>query len=213
MTIKCKFTGLASGKYNKPFGATFTDDPIPPQFVHLFHSSQEKQNCTMVQTFLKQQERRIENVLGDGNCLFRAISFAVYHNQDMHTKVRIDISEIIRNNKQKFKPFITGSQSIDARVSNMSKSGIWGTQVELIAAATLYNIPVYVASRSTDGLSYHWRKYTPIAVDNVVIIETDKTHIELVHLNNCHFDPVVSTSGRVSEPIIPHKIYQGGFVE
>ena len=60
-------------KYNKPLVATFTDDPITQQFAHLFHSSEEKQNCTMAETFLKQQERRIENVLGGGNCLFRAI--------------------------------------------------------------------------------------------------------------------------------------------
>ena len=64
----------------------------------------------------------------------------------MHLKICIDISEMVRSwsNKQKFKPFITESQSIDAHVNNMSKLGIWGTQVELIAAAALYNIRTYL---------------------------------------------------------------------
>ena len=64
----------------------------------------------------------------------------------MHNKIHMDISETVKNNKDKFKPFITGPQSIDTHVSNMSKLGTWGTQVEIIAASTLYNIPIYVAS-------------------------------------------------------------------
>lgn len=156
----------------------------------------------------------MESVLGDGNCLFRAISFAIYQNQDMHSKIRTDITNMIKNNKHKFKPFITGPQSIDTHVSNMSKLGTWGTQVELIAASTLYNIPIYVASKSTNRLSYHWRRYRPIAVDNLLITETSKTHIEMIHLDDCHFDPVISsTSTELSEPIITRHEYQGGFVD
>ena len=132
------FIGLASGIFNKPLGATFTDNPIPAKFVDLFHSNQETQNCTMAELFLKQQERQIESVMGDGNCLFRAISFAIHQDQHLHEKVRKDIVEMMSNNKHKFRPYITGPQPIDTHIKNMSKLGTWGTQAELIAAATLY---------------------------------------------------------------------------
>ena len=112
--------------YNKPLGTTFTDDPIPPQFVHLFNSSQEKQNCTVAEIFLTQQGRRMESVLGDGNCLFRAISFAIHESQDMHIKIREDIVETVRSNKQKFKSFIIGPH---IHISNMSKLGTWGLKL------------------------------------------------------------------------------------
>jgi len=94
----------------------------------------------------------MESVIGDGNCMFRAISFAIHESQDMYAKICEDIVETLRSNKQTFKSFIIGPQSIDTRISNMSKLGTWGTQVELMAAATL---PIYIASRGTDGLSYH----------------------------------------------------------
>ena len=55
----------------------------------------------------------------------------------MHSKIRTDIAEFMKSNKHKFKPHIIGSQSIDTHISNMSKLGTWGTQVELIAASTL----------------------------------------------------------------------------
>ena len=56
-----------------------------------------------------------------------------------------------------------------------------------------------------------WRKYSPILVHNLVPIDTGKTHIELVHLNENHFDPVLSSSG-VSEPTILRKEHQGGVI-
>ena len=64
------YQGLAAGRYNRPMGATFPDDPIPPQFVHLFQLNKHDNNCIMAELFLKHQGRKMEGVLGDGNCLF-----------------------------------------------------------------------------------------------------------------------------------------------
>ena len=36
----------------------------------------------------------MESVLDDGNCLFKAISFVIHQDQDMHSKIQMDISEI-----------------------------------------------------------------------------------------------------------------------
>jgi len=47
-----------------------------------------------------------------------------------------------------------------------TKLGTWGTQVEIFAMATLYNMPVYAASQNPKPLNFSWCKYTPINVDN-----------------------------------------------
>ena len=129
----------------------------------------------------------------------------------MHSKIRTDITQLEKDNKHKFKPFIIGPVPIDTHINNMYKLGTWGTQVELVAASTLFQVPIYVASKNKNSLSYHWRKYSPISVDNLVPINTGKSHIELIHLNESHFDPVLSSCG-VSEPTILHKEYQGGVI-
>ena len=203
--------GIAAGRYNKPSDATFSDDPIPPQYLHLFDQSntKEKTSCSVAEHFLKQQGRKLGSVLGDGNCLFRALSFAIHQHQDMHHKLRIDITQMIKDNKQQFKPFIIGPVPIDRHIINMSKLGTWGTQVELIAASTLFRVPIYVAGKTTNSQTYCWRKYSPIAVENVVPMGIGKSHIELIHLNECHFDPVILLCG-ASEPAIPLREYQGG---
>lgn len=36
-------------------------------------------------------------------------------------------------------------EPIEAHLANMSQLGTWGTQVEIIAAATQYHTPVYIA--------------------------------------------------------------------
>ena len=83
--------------------------------------------------FLKQQGWKLGNVQ-NGNCPFQALSFAIHQHQDMHNK------QLIKNNKQKFKPFIIGSVLI-AHHQHVKKLGTWGTQVELIA--TLEKILTY----------------------------------------------------------------------
>ena len=123
--------------------------------------------------------------MGDGNCLFRALSFTLFEDEGLHSKLRSDITQMINDNKHNFKPFLIQELSIETHVRNMRKLGTWGTQVEIIAAATLYQVPIYVASRHVQGQRYCWRKYSPISVYNLVSINTGKTHVELIHMNEC----------------------------
>jgi len=96
----------------------------------------------------------------------------------------------------------------------MAKLGTWGTQVELLGAATLYQVPIYVASSSEDPQSFHWRKYAPLKhLTSTEQICTSKTHMEIAHLDSCHFDPIVPIdSNNSSKPTITAKHYQGGTI-
>ena len=129
-------------------------------------------------------------------------------------KTRSDITQMINQNKQNFRPFLIQETSIETHIRKMYKSGTWGTHLEIIAAATLYQLPIYVASRCVQGQAYYWRKYSPISVDNLVNINTGRSHVELIHMNECHFDPVIPVSSHgVSEPVIPCHEYLGGVID
>ena len=129
----------------------------------------------------------------------------------MHTKAGEEIAHFIKQNKSKFQPYLIQATT-DAHITNMLKPGTWGTQAEIIAAATLYQIPFYVASMSQDKLTHHWRKYSPLLLTNTTRIVTSKTHLELIHLDSCHFDAIVSENPHNSEPVIMTKHHQGGLI-
>ena len=102
----------------------------------------------------------------------------------MHNK------QLIKTNKQKFKPFIIGSVLI-AHHQHVKKLGTWGTQVELIATL---------------------EKYSPIVVDKRILA----SHTLNFSTSAIYFDPVVSSSislCEASESTIPRREYQSGEIK
>ena len=82
----------------------------------------------------------------------------------------------------------------------MSKLGTCSTQVEIFVMATLFKIPVYIASYNQRSLHCCWCKYNPIRLNDPIspgtqVGEKNVTHIEIIHINQSHFDAV--------EPINP----------
>ena len=156
-------------------------------------------------------------MFGDGNCLFRSLSYAVYGDQDLHCDLRNKLVELIRSNKDMFRHLSMQHTSIDQHVKQMCKPGTWGTQVEIFAMATLFKIPVYVASQNPKYLNYCWCKYTPLISDGYTSQETlasIKTHAEIIHINGNHFDAVEPlNSNDHSPPAIMQVHKQGGVID
>ena len=77
--------------------------------------------------------------------------------------------------------------------------------VEIIAAGTLSN--------SNLG-THHWRKHSSL-ISNATrnVTATTKTHLELIHLDSCHFYPLVSVDPTDnSAPVIVVRHHKGSFV-
>ena len=55
---------------------------------------------------------------------------------------------------------INTSKFIDL-IKSISQNGVWGTNVEIITAATLFKMGVYVATDSYKPGTALWLKYTP----------------------------------------------------
>jgi hypothetical protein len=111
----------------------------------------------------KTTQHEIVHCAGDGNCLFRAISF---HVNEPHLHVRRRIVKELHVNRENYIPFFTPAsntrnrgqpgrdmmdlnhETYDKYLANMLNAGVWGGEMELAAAAEVYRRPVIVYSRS-----------------------------------------------------------------
>jgi OTU domain-containing protein 3 len=96
-----------------------------------------------LQLELKQMLLCLVDITGDGNCLFRSLSDQIYGNQNCHAEIRQCICDHIEAKKEFYVDFITEKD----HVQQMRKDGVYGGNLELVAASRLYkrNIHVYQA--------------------------------------------------------------------
>jgi len=85
----------------------------------------------------------------DGNCLFRALSDQLYGDYgNRHEEIRSDICEYMEENKEDFKVFLVldddsceegdDGKDFESYIQKMREDGEWGGNLELVAAARLY---------------------------------------------------------------------------
>ena len=90
----------------------------------------------------------IVDMNADGNCLFRSLSDQLYGDYgNRHDEVRSDVCDFLQDNEEEFKFFLVfeddteeeeDAKDFESYVSNMREDGEWGGNVELVAAARLY---------------------------------------------------------------------------
>lgn len=174
----------------------------------------------MLVPFLKKQDRAIDGVLGDGNCLFRALSLQLTGDQVHHLNLR----RIIAQCESKLKAFegihaAINQTKFSEHVKNIRKTCTWGTNVEIIATATLFEIDIYVVSDSYKPGRPTWLKYSPSlsatkelhgspAIKDLsstfpVLPQRKNQWLEIAHISRCHFDAIKSiTIGDRCRPVL-----------
>ena len=193
------------------------DIPIPDDMLPKSLSAPQT-GYTVLKPFLQQQGREPDRVLGDGNCLFRALSRALTGVEDHHIDLRRTIVEFEASNTAIFEAAHNAINSTKTRpaipfadyIRNMKKVGVWGTNLEIIAAAYLFQIEIYLATETYHIGDPQWLVYPPKPVsvlssknlqehlaDKVTLT---KHWIELVHISNSHFDSIKSLLGKKLSP-------------
>lgn len=89
--------------------------------------------------------RRVIPIRGDGNCLFRSVSFCIYGCQDRHREIRLRVVERVVQNWHRYKDFIIGDRSYGFHMHSasdyqalMSSDGEYAGHVELHCISELY---------------------------------------------------------------------------
>lgn len=185
----------------KPPGLAIPDMMIPDDMTQTTTTTPAT-GYAILKPFLRTQQREVDRVLGDGNCFFRALSKAITGVEDYHISLRKAIADLESDNHPLFKPIHEAilSTNFETHSKNIKKQYIWGTTTEIIAAATLFQIDVYIATDSYRPGSVTWLLYTPKPVSLLRDIPTTYLNkhkftqdcqvqwIELTHVSSIHFD-------------------------
>lgn len=92
---------------------------------------------------LKQDGLEIREQEGDGNCLFRAVSFQVYGDPNMHMDVRNQCLDHMAKDEEHFSLFVEG-EKFDDYIERKRREGVHGNNPEIQAISELFNRPVEV---------------------------------------------------------------------
>lgn len=93
-----------------------------------------------------------KKVKGDGNCLFRSLSYALYYNEDQHVDLRNQVVKFTLNNWSQFKDQLNILHSQFNRLFEtkesykeyMGENGKYGTDFEIAMFSILYETSVVV---------------------------------------------------------------------
>ena len=225
--ITVAFFGLQSicspySRFVRLPGSDIPDMPIPQNML-LSSPSAPKTGYALLELFLQQQGRAPDRVLGDGNCLFRALSRSLTAVEDHHLKLRKAIAQLEAENPAVFNGLhmAINKTPFNDHLTNIKKSHVWGTTVEILAAASLFQLDVYVATDSYAMGIPTWLLFTPKTLSTLTDRQllhqlnfsfTDQiknSWIELVHVSNSHFDSVKALEGnKLSHPKLQGSIVQ-----
>ena len=114
------------------------------------------------------------------------------------------LASFLLNNKLEFQPFL--STPVEDHVQEMRQERIWGTALELLAVASLMQLPVYTCTPIHQDV-YKWVLYSPLTKSSLKFPKEpyptqadDLNHIELLHTSGCHYD-CIGTDGEGLPPL------------
>ena len=105
--------------------------------------SSDIQYCQTFSTSLLDIYKLIQ-VVGDGNCLFRAVCQSAFGSDTMHLTVWQNVCDHLIKNQNRFEEAMEEGTDIKDYISKMLIDGEWGGYVELVAFSELYNIHIQV---------------------------------------------------------------------
>ena len=84
-------------------------------------------------------------VLGDGNCLFRAVSFAVFGDEDHHDYLRQNAVRLIQENPNDFSlHFMDPNENPATEIERLRQTGQWAGQESIIALSRFLRLSIFV---------------------------------------------------------------------
>lgn len=89
---------------------------------------------------------RIAVVRADGNCLFRALAYAIWGDEELHAQLRARVMDYIADERDYFSQFV--AEDFRRYVRRKRRDGTHGNHVELQAAADMLNVRIEVYAYS-----------------------------------------------------------------
>ncbi len=113
---------------------------------------------------LKSCGRMINVTTSDGNCLYRSMCKGLIGTEHKHYTIKCVLFSFMSMNSEIFLPYNEkhGTTTVMDYCTAMSNDGVWGTDIEILALATILQAPIYTLSRENSNL-YRWLRYLPLS--------------------------------------------------
>eukprot|EP01053_Blabericola_migrator_P008305 Blabericola_migrator_1__8304@NODE_430_length_8568_cov_132_492766_g339_i0_p3_GENE_NODE_430_length_8568_cov_132_492766_g339_i0NODE_430_length_8568_cov_132_492766_g339_i0_p3_ORF_typecomplete_len421_score94_38OTU/PF02338_19/3_6e27OTU/PF02338_19/6e02Peptidase_C65/PF10275_9/0_096Peptidase_C65/PF10275_9/0_0016XRN1_D2_D3/PF18334_1/2_6XRN1_D2_D3/PF18334_1/3_8e02_NODE_430_length_8568_cov_132_492766_g339_i071578419 len=120
------------------------------------------------------------NIVGDGNCLFRALSHQMYGHQDAHREIRGEIVDYIQSQSEHFSAFLDEEDgSIEDYCSRMRQETSWGGHLEIQAFSLMKGVNVLIHQSSLVSLEFvNW----PSSFPCVQLIYEEGEHYSSIYI-------------------------------
>lgn len=183
----------------------FTYNPITVELQKTLSANLSIQNKNIPETFPKRSNVMLgkpvqtSEIISDGNCFFRAISFAITGSQDHHHEIRKKTCEHMIKIERKLSSLINEPIENYLQRTRMMESRVWATQVEIFALAHFLKTNIYVYSLS--GHNWTWMKFSGQFID--AHLHTYAGDIYLYHRNLNHYEVVLDFQTMPSAPEKP----------
>lgn len=126
-------------------------------------------------------------IKGDGNCLFRALSYVITGCESFYKSIRKWICDYANLHSAEINKF-SGSSSYLLK-SNMAQSGVWGTDIELHVAAAMLDTDIYTFTKH--GKHWRWLCFASSTLKlRSLISNKDKRAIYINH-SGSHYEPTI----------------------
>ena len=182
----------------------------------LLHVLPQDSMQTTIESFLLTNMRKIKRVLGDGNCFFRSISHQLFASEEKHHAVRSTLVRFENLNKSVFSSYLMSNNepTIVTHINKMDRFSTWATQVEVYAASSLFQIPLYTLFYKT-STEFHWEVVKPINKDKLrfpVLVDSVEdfpqpanqlTHFEIAYLEDSHYDSIIDVQTGIPSVAMP----------
>lgn len=170
-------------------------------------------NYNGINTPLVQNSFATHNIFGDGSCYFRCISYVLFGTEDHHIAIRRTIVEYMKLHKDRVMQymnnprtprdrFLTQSELFDRHIEYMSNPGSdpkhWGTQMEIIATASLLRTDIHVyhisGGHRTKNPTWSWHKYKSVTLLGETSEVARDCSIYLHNTRSNHYDVVTAST-------------------
>lgn len=121
-------------------------------------------------------------IKGDGNCLFRAISYCLYGGEYKHQELRGKVCKYLMENEGIYKTLFQpreGIQTFTKYVEMLNQDGTWGDHLEIAILSKLFNFNVIIYNSNSLVINY---KHIEVNTLNC------KPLYHLEYENNIHFN-------------------------
>ena len=131
--------------------------------------------------------KQVDHIVGDGNCLYRAISLEVCDTQNEHEAVRELIVDTIIRNEKSFSKYVGGDLG-NYLSQHTLRPRSWGSDVEIFAAATLLQTTIVVFTQISPDCR-KWLSHPPLFSIPGVLPSDERIYLS----NLCsHFERVIT---------------------